>query len=108
MGFAALRWNPLAPMAWIEKSGEFLVKTMSTTQTAPLHGRPTDHDLPTPLTAPGVQAAACPECDAPISASPVMAGELVDCSDCGLELEAISLSPLRFAAAPEIEEDWGE
>lgn len=50
----------------------------------------------------------CPECAAPIETRPEMLGELVDCADCSAELEAVSLDPVRFAVAPEMEEDWGE
>jgi alpha-aminoadipate/glutamate carrier protein LysW len=50
----------------------------------------------------------CPECEAPIETRPTMTGELVDCATCGVELEAVSLAPLRFETAPEVEEDWGE
>jgi alpha-aminoadipate carrier protein LysW len=34
--------------------------------------------------------------------------EITNCPDCSVELEVISLEPLKIAAAPEIEEDWGE
>jgi alpha-aminoadipate/glutamate carrier protein LysW len=50
----------------------------------------------------------CPECAAAITTTPTMLGELVDCDDCGAELEAVSLDPVSFAVAPELEEDWGE
>lgn len=35
-------------------------------------------------------------------------GELIDCDDCGSELEVVSLNPVTFEEAPEEEEDWGE
>jgi alpha-aminoadipate carrier protein LysW len=35
-------------------------------------------------------------------------GEIVQCPDCGVELEVMSLQPLRLELAPEEEEDWGE
>ena len=50
----------------------------------------------------------CPECAAAIAARPTLAGEILDCGDCGAELEVTSLSPLTLALAPEVEEDWGE
>lgn len=50
----------------------------------------------------------CPECAAPIAVRPEMLGELVDCDECSAELEAVALDPVRFAVAPEMEEDWGE
>jgi alpha-aminoadipate carrier protein LysW len=37
-----------------------------------------------------------------------MQHELLPCSDCGTELEIISLDPLVLELAPEVEEDWGE
>lgn len=53
-------------------------------------------------------AIACPECAAVIAAAPQFTGEIVDCAECGAELEVTALSPLRLELAPEIEEDWGE
>lgn len=50
----------------------------------------------------------CPECAAAVTTNPTMLGELLDCADCGAELETVSLDPPRFAVAPELEEDWGE
>ncbi len=35
-------------------------------------------------------------------------GEIVLCPDCGLELEVVSVVPVKLAPAPEEEEDWGE
>ncbi|MFW9928824.1 MAG: lysine biosynthesis protein LysW [Candidatus Thorarchaeota archaeon] len=35
-------------------------------------------------------------------------GELLECSDCGTELEVISIEPLSFEEAPMEGEDWGE
>ncbi|MGQ4808758.1 Alpha-aminoadipate carrier protein LysW [Candidatus Entotheonellaceae bacterium PAL068K] len=53
--------------------------------------------------------AECPECGAEIAeAVAYEKGEIVDCEDCGVELEVISEKPLEFALAPEEEEDWGE
>jgi len=51
----------------------------------------------------------CPVCEADVKAeSGVMLGELLNCSDCGTELEVTSLSPLTVEEAPEVQEDWGE
>jgi alpha-aminoadipate carrier protein LysW len=50
----------------------------------------------------------CPECTAALAARPTLAGEIVDCSGCGAELEAVSLEPLVLQLAPPVEEDWGE
>jgi len=50
----------------------------------------------------------CPECDAEIELNDPMDGEIVDCPDCGVELEVVSIEQLQFDLAPEEEEDWGE
>lgn len=51
----------------------------------------------------------CPECDASIELpANVVAGEVVGCGDCGVELEIVSSAPLRVQLAPEVAEDWGE
>jgi alpha-aminoadipate/glutamate carrier protein LysW len=54
--------------------------------------------------------AECPECGAEISSENATyeEGEIIDCEDCGVELEVISDDPLELALAPEEEEDWGE
>ena len=53
--------------------------------------------------------AQCPECAATIEMDDdVMQGEIIDCPDCGVELEVIELEPLTLDLAPEEEEDWGE
>jgi alpha-aminoadipate carrier protein LysW len=53
--------------------------------------------------------ASCPECagDVPFN-DDVIAGEITQCPDCGVELEVISVDPLEVELAPEVEEDWGE
>ena len=51
----------------------------------------------------------CVECDGAVDvADDVIVGEIVECADCGAELEVTSLSPVTVALAPEVEEDWGE
>lgn len=51
----------------------------------------------------------CPECDAGVNFERApLSGQVCRCSDCGVELEVTSLSPLTLELAPEIEEDWGE
>lgn len=50
----------------------------------------------------------CPECDAQITVEDVIAGEILVCPDCGVELEVISLDPLTVDIAPMEVEDWGE
>ena len=51
----------------------------------------------------------CPECEGEVSFDgDVLAGEITQCPDCGVELEVVSAKPLKLATAPEEEEDWGE
>ena len=50
----------------------------------------------------------CPECDAEITLMDVIEGEIVVCSDCGVDLEVVSLAPLKLEVAPMEQEDWGE
>lgn len=50
----------------------------------------------------------CPECDAELIFEDIIEGEIVVCSDCGVDLEVISLDPLKLELAPMEEEDWGE
>ncbi len=50
----------------------------------------------------------CPECAAAIAVNAALAGEILDCPDCGVELEVRSVQPFTLALAPEVEEDWGE
>ena len=38
----------------------------------------------------------------------VIEGEIIECPDCGVELEVISTDPLAVELAPDVEEDWGE
>ena len=52
---------------------------------------------------------ACLECGADVSfGEDVIAGEIAECEECGIELEVISVDPLEVDLAPEVEEDWGE
>ena len=51
----------------------------------------------------------CPECAADVSLpNDVMEGEIVQCPECGVELEVINIDPPTLELAPEEEEDWGE
>jgi len=51
----------------------------------------------------------CPECEAEIVLdSEVEESEIIVCPDCGVELEVVSVDPLKVDVAPEVEEDWGE
>ena len=51
----------------------------------------------------------CIECggEVPLDDNPIV-GEIVECPDCGVELEVRALDPLTVEMAPEVEEDWGE
>ena len=70
-----------------------------TTQTTQL---PPNNAASAPITA------TCTECDARITATVALPGEILDCPDCGAELEVRSVNPLVVALAPSVEEDWGE
>ncbi len=51
----------------------------------------------------------CPVCGAEIKfAEGTVLGELLECGDCGTELEVTGLDPAAVTEAPETEEDWGE
>ena len=51
----------------------------------------------------------CPVCGAALSLSDdLVKGELLECDDCGTELEVTSLNPVTVEEAPEAEEDWGQ
>lgn len=52
----------------------------------------------------------CPVCGGGVDvAADVMLGELLDCADCGTELEVRGLGPaLDLQEAPMSAEDWGE
>lgn len=53
--------------------------------------------------------AECPVCEAEVTlADDVEEGEIVECDECGSELEVVSLDPVKLEEAPEEEEDWGE
>lgn len=50
----------------------------------------------------------CPECEADLTLNNPIVGEIVPCSECGVDLEVVALDPLQLELAPEVEEDWGE
>jgi alpha-aminoadipate carrier protein LysW len=51
----------------------------------------------------------CPECEAEITLdSGTEVGEIIVCSDCGIDLEVTSLEPASVELAPMEAEDWGE
>jgi len=51
--------------------------------------------------------ATCPECDAEIEVDEydVDKGDLIDCPECGSNLEVVSVSPVELDVAPEEDED---
>ena len=52
---------------------------------------------------------ACPVCGAVVEiAEGTVVGELLECAECGVELEVTSVDPIELEEAPEVEEDWGE
>jgi alpha-aminoadipate carrier protein LysW len=53
-------------------------------------------------------SAHCPECDAELDLADVIEGEIVVCSDCGVDLEVTGLNPVTLQLAPMEQEDWGE
>lgn len=54
-------------------------------------------------------ASSCVECAAHVPLpDDVLQNEIVQCPECGVELEVISVEPLTLTLAPEVEEDWGE
>jgi len=51
----------------------------------------------------------CPECEAEILLEGgTEVGEIIVCSDCGVDLEVTALDPAAVALAPMEAEDWGE
>ncbi len=54
-------------------------------------------------------ATVCIECHAQLPLRDgFIVGEIVQCRDCGVELEVVGVEPIRLQLAPEVEEDWGE
>jgi alpha-aminoadipate carrier protein LysW len=54
-------------------------------------------------------AALCSACEAKIELTPTTeVGEIIQCPDCGMDLEVVGIDPPAVAPAPEEEEDWGE
>ena len=53
--------------------------------------------------------AQCPVCGAGVElAADALVGELMECSDCGVELEVLTVDPPELGEAPDTEEDWGQ
>ena len=51
----------------------------------------------------------CPECEAVVPVPPdCEPGQVVQCGECGAELEVVTVEPPEFTLAPPEEEDWGE
>ena len=51
----------------------------------------------------------CPVCGADIEPGEnTIKNELMDCEDCGVELEVIEVNPFSVEEAPQEEEDWGQ
>lgn len=51
----------------------------------------------------------CVECGGTVTLpESVEAGEIVDCTTCGAELEIRTTDPITVDVAPTLEEDWGE
>ena len=53
-------------------------------------------------------SAECPSCFEEISVEDVMQNEIIQCPECGGDLEVIEIDPLQLDMAPEEDEDWGE
>ncbi|MCB1740593.1 MAG: lysine biosynthesis protein LysW [Gammaproteobacteria bacterium] len=53
--------------------------------------------------------AECPVCGADVEVGDdAIEGELMECEECGTELEVLSVDPVSLGEAPESEEDWGQ
>ncbi len=51
----------------------------------------------------------CPDCEGSILLdSSTEKGEIVICKDCSVQLEVVSLQPIKVNPAPKLDEDWGE
>ncbi len=57
----------------------------------------------------GKNMAECPICGAWVEVdTTAVEGELLECEDCGTELEVTGTDPVTLEEAPEAEEDWGQ
>ncbi len=52
--------------------------------------------------------AECPECFGEVELRDVMQNEIVQCGECGSDLEVVEVDPVSLELAPEEDEDWGE
>ncbi len=51
----------------------------------------------------------CPDCDGDIYLNNTTEkGEVVTCKDCSVQLEVVSLQPVKVNPAPKLDEDWGQ
>jgi alpha-aminoadipate/glutamate carrier protein LysW len=50
----------------------------------------------------------CIECGANVNLNNPTQGEILECGDCGVELEVRTINPVSLQAAPQEQEDWGE
>jgi alpha-aminoadipate/glutamate carrier protein LysW len=50
----------------------------------------------------------CPECEANVTTTEKIPGEIFPCPDCGTELEVLGTDPFSLQPAPREAEDWGE
>lgn len=51
----------------------------------------------------------CPICDFNLEMlGDTLVGELIECTDCGTELEVIETVPFTVEEAPTEDEDWGQ
>jgi len=51
----------------------------------------------------------CPLCSGELAlGDDTVKGELIECNECGSELEVVAVDPFQLNEAPQEEEDWGE
>ena len=51
----------------------------------------------------------CPECEATLTlAGDIEQGEIVQCPNCGAELQVTAVNPAVLELTPEVDEEWGE
>lgn len=50
----------------------------------------------------------CPDCTEAVPANDVRVMQILECPGCQAELEVVSVDPIEYALAPDIEEDFGE
>ena len=56
-----------------------------------------------------MSAVTCPECEAQIELTDgTEVGEIIVCSDCGVDLKVTAIDPATVQLAPMEQEDWGE